>query len=177
LNEQKLSDKKIDVLISAEDIEKKISECGKRLSEKYSGKPLLFIGMLKGSFIFLADLARQVTVPSRIEFIKTRSYRSGKVRGELEINYDRNLNFSDYDIVVVEDIVDSGHTLKAVAKLIGEKSPRSLYVIALLNKPSGREVEYTPDECLFEVGDEFVVGYGLDMDEFGRNLPFIGAIH
>jgi hypoxanthine phosphoribosyltransferase len=167
---------KIDVLISESVIRERVRECGKRISEKYSGKPLLIIGMLKGSFIFLADLSREITVPARIEFIRTRSYRSGKVRGELEINYDQNIDFSEYDVLIVEDIVDSGHTLKAVSKLIGEKNPRSLYVIALVNKPSGREVEYTPDECLFEVGDEFIVGYGLDMDEFGRNLPYIGAV-
>jgi hypoxanthine phosphoribosyltransferase len=166
----------IDVLISESDIKTRVRECGKRLSEKYNGKPLLIIGMLKGSFIFLADLAREITVPARLEFIRTRSYRSGKVRGELEINYDRTIDFSEYDVLVVEDIVDSGHTLKAVSELIGEQNPRSLYVIALVNKPSGREVEYTPDECLFEVGDEFIVGYGLDMDEFGRNLPYIGAV-
>ncbi|MDR0986366.1 MAG: hypoxanthine phosphoribosyltransferase [Ruminococcus sp.] len=171
-----ITDTKIEVLISEADIREKVSQCGKRISEKYDGKPLLLIGMLKGSFIFLADLSRAITIPARIEFIKTSSYRSGKIRGELEINIDESINFSDYNVVIVEDIVDTGHTLAAVTKLIAKKSPRSLYVIALVNKPSGREIEYTPDECLFEVGDEFVVGYGLDMDEFGRNLPFIGAV-
>jgi hypoxanthine phosphoribosyltransferase len=168
---------KIEELISEAEIKERVKDCGKRISKMYEGKPLLLIGTLKGSFMFLADLSREITVPARIDFITAKSYRDGKNRSELEIKIDDSISFSDYDVIIVEDIVDTGHTLNAVTKLIREKNPRSLYVIALVNKPSGREIEYTPDECLFEVGDEFVVGYGLDMDEFGRNLPFIGAVH
>jgi hypoxanthine phosphoribosyltransferase len=169
-------DVKTKTLISEEEIKKRVTYCGERLKEKYEGKPLLFVGLLKGSFIFLADLARATQIQCEITFIKTKSYRSGKERSELTVNFDEDIDFSKFNVVIVEDIVDTGHTLKEVTKLISKKNPISLYVIALIDKPSGREVEYSPDECLFEVGNEFIVGYGLDMDGYWRNLPYIAAV-
>jgi hypoxanthine phosphoribosyltransferase len=164
------------VLISEDEIKKRVTDCGKRLKEKYDGKPLLFVGLLKGSFIFLADLARATQIQSEITFIKTKSYRSGKERSELTVDFEEDIDFSKFNVVIVEDIVDTGHTLKEVTRLLAEKNPISLYVIALIDKPSGREIKYSPDECLFKVGNEFIVGYGLDMDEIGRGLPYIAAV-
>jgi hypoxanthine phosphoribosyltransferase len=165
------------VLISEADIKTAGSDCGKRITREYEGKPLLMVGMLKGAFIFTADLLRAVDIPARVEFIRTRSYTEGKNRGELTIDFDESINFSGYHVIIIEDIIDSGHTLKAVTKLINEKKPKSLKVIALLDKPSGRETDFEDFESLFTVGDEFVVGYGLDMDEVGRGLPYIADLN
>jgi hypoxanthine phosphoribosyltransferase len=164
------------ILISEAQIRSAVSACGERISREYEGKPLLIIGMLKGAFIFTADLLRAVKIPARVDFIKTRSYTDGKNRGELKVDFDESINFSDYHVIITEDIIDSGHTLKAVTAMIREKSPKSLEVIALLDKPTGRETDFNDFEALFTVGDEFVVGYGLDMDESGRGLPFIASV-
>jgi hypoxanthine phosphoribosyltransferase len=164
------------ILISEADIQTAVKALGERIEREYEGKPLMFVGMLKGSFIFASDLLRAVSLPAKIEFIKAKSYTDGKNRGDLTIDFDENIRFSDYHVIIIEDIIDSGATMKAVSELISRKNPLSLKIIALIDKPTGRETDFEDFEALFTVGDEFVVGYGLDMDELGRGLPYVAAV-
>jgi hypoxanthine phosphoribosyltransferase len=160
------------VIISKEQIAERIKKTGERLSEKYAGKPLLILSVLKGSVIFTADLLRAVTIPCEFEFIRVKSYVDDKSTAvKFIVDTDRDL--SKYNVIIAEDIIDSGRTMKAVCEIYSARNPLSLEVVTLLDKPCCRLVEFTPDESLFIVGDEFVVGYGLDFNEFGRNLPYI----
>jgi hypoxanthine phosphoribosyltransferase len=167
---------KTKVLISEDEIKTAVKALGERITTEYEGKPLMIVGMLKGAFIFVSDLLRAVDLPARVEFIKTKSYTDGKNRGSLTVDIDEKIKFSDYHVIIAEDIIDSGFTLKEVSKIIREKNPLSLKIVALLDKPSGRETEFNDFESLFTVGNEFIVGYGLDMDEIGRGLPYIAAV-
>lgn len=162
------------VLISEEDIRAKTAEAGRRISEEYRGKPLLLVSILSGAFIFMADLCRSITIPCEIAFMKAKSYYDGTVSsGEVSFPLDLNQDISKYHVIIVEDIVDTGRTLKAVVEKLKERSPLSLKVVTLLNKPDRRVVDFKADEVLFTIPDKFVVGYGLDCGEMYRNLPYI----
>lgn len=165
------------VLIAADEITTAVAAAGKRISEDetYSdGKPLLLVGILKGSFVFLADLCRSITLPCEIAFMAAKSYYGGtKSVGNVEITLDISQNLSGCHVVIVEDIIDSGRTLSEVARLLRGRSPLSLKVVTLLDKPSRREVDFNADLSLFTIDDLFVVGYGLDCAEKYRNLPYI----
>jgi hypoxanthine phosphoribosyltransferase len=165
-----------EILITRDQIAEKVFDLGKRLSKRYRGKPLLLIGLLKGAFVFLSDVARALDIPCVIEFITASSYGSGTVHSELSVNLSMKTDISAYHVVVVEDIIDTGRTLCEISKRLREKNPLSLEVITLLDKPSRREVDFNPDESLFTIEDRFVVGYGLDYAELGRNLPYIGVV-
>jgi hypoxanthine phosphoribosyltransferase len=165
-----------ETLITQEQIEEKIAVCGKRICDKYRDKPLLLIGLLKGGFVFLSDLARAIDIPCAIEFITTSSYGNGTTAGKLAIHSHIKADISAYHVIVVEDIIDTGHTLSAVSKYIRGMNPLSLEIITLLDKPSRREVDFNADESLFTIEDRFVVGYGLDCAEIGRNLPYIAVV-
>jgi hypoxanthine phosphoribosyltransferase len=163
-------------VISESDIKARVKAAGKRITEEYRGKPLLFVGMLKGAFVFLSDLVRAVEIPCEIEFMRISSYRGSTEAGKLKVTTDLAININDYHVIVVEDIVDTGKTLKYVTERLRLLEPLSLRVITLLDKPSRREVDFTPDESLFTIPDLVVVGYGLDYAEYGRNLPYIAEI-
>ena len=138
------------------------------------GRPILIVSILKGAFVFMADVLRAVTVPSEIDFMVAKSYYSGTVSsGMVQITLDLTHDVKDYHLVILEDIVDTGRTLHDVVALLKERNPLSLHVITLLDKPDRRIVEYTPDLSLFTIPDRFVIGYGLDCDEYYRNLPYI----
>ena len=162
------------VLISEEEIKKAIAETGKYIDSLYDGKPILLVSILKGSFVFLADVARAVTVPCEIGFMVAKSYyESTQSSGIVRITMDLQQDISKYHVIIIEDIIDTGRTLKDVVKLLKSRNPLSLRVITLLDKPERRLVDMKADKALFTIPDNFVIGYGLDYGEFYRNLPYV----
>ena len=162
------------ILITADEIASAIHKAGKYIDNLYDGRPVLLVSILKGAFIFMADVLRAVTIPSEIDFMVAKSYYSGTVSsGMVQITLDLTHDVKDYHVVILEDIVDTGRTLHDVVGLLKERNPLSLHVITLLDKPDRRVVKFTPDLSLFTIPDRFVIGYGLDCDELYRNLPYI----
>ena len=162
------------IILSQEEIQAKIKETGKIISEKYEGKPLLLVSILKGAFIFLADFCRSLTIPCEIGFMRVSSYYEGTdSTGEVSIVMDLDQDVSNYHVIIVEDIIDTGRTLYDIINRMKARNPLSLEVITLLDKPERRTVDLKADMSLFEIPDLFVVGYGLDCGEHYRNLPYI----
>ena len=151
-----------------------VKEAGKKIDALYDGKPILLVSILKGSFVFLADICRAVTVPCEVGFMCAKSYYEGTTStGIVKITMDLEQDVKDYHVVIVEDIVDTGRTLNDVVRMLRAREPQSLTVITLLDKPSRRKVYFKADISLFTIPDHFVIGYGLDCAELYRNLPYI----
>jgi hypoxanthine phosphoribosyltransferase len=167
-----------EILITGDDLQKRIAELGAAISRDYAGKPLLLICILRGGVMFLTDLMRHITVPHMIEFMAVSSYGAGKrqTTGQVRITLDLNTDIWDKDVLLVEDIIDSGHTLAHVIDLLSTRKPKSVYVCALLDKSERREVKVPIRYTGFVIPNKFVFGYGLDLDEYYRNLPFIGVV-
>ena len=162
------------ILITKEQIDEKIKEASKIIDSIYDGRPIMLVSILKGAFVFMADICRAVTVPSEIGFMCAKSYYEGtESSGIVRITMDLDRDISKYHVVILEDIVDTGRTLNDIVKLLQTRNPISLRVITLLDKPSRRIVDYNPDYSLFTIPDHFVIGYGLDCGEYFRNLPYI----
>ncbi len=162
------------ILITAEEIKVAIQKAGKMINEIYDGKPILLVSILKGAFIFMADLCRAVDVPCEIGFMCAKSYYAGtESSGVVKITMDLDKDISGYHVIIVEDIVDTGRTLNDICRVLKNRNPASLHVITLLDKPSRRVVDFNADLSLFTIPDHFVIGYGLDCDEKYRNLPYI----
>ena len=162
------------VLITKEEIDERIAWMGKEIDKLYDGRPILLVSILKGAFVFMADLCRAVSVPCHIGFMCAKSYYEGTVStGVVNITMDLEQDVKDYHLVIVEDIVDTGRTLHDIVKLLLARKPLSLHVVTLLDKPSRRLVDFTPDWSLFTIPDHFVIGYGLDCGESYRNLSYI----
>ena len=162
------------VLVSREEIASAIEKVGQEINESYDGRPILLVSILKGSFVFLADLCRAITVPCEVGFMCAKSYYNGTVSsGVVKITMDLEQDISQYHVIIVEDIIDTGRTLNDVVKMLKARNPLSLRVVTLLDKPSRRLVEFKPDMALFTIPDFFVIGYGLDCAEYYRNLPYI----
>ncbi|MBP7185580.1 MAG: hypoxanthine phosphoribosyltransferase [Ruminococcus sp.] len=162
------------VVISEEEIKQKLKEAGKYIDSIYDGRPVLLVSILKGAFVFMADVAREVAVPCEISFMAAKSYFEGtESSGNVEITMDLKQDISKYHVVIVEDIIDTGRTLYTLLKLLKVREPLSLHVVTLLDKPDRRVVELKADLSLFTIPDYFVIGYGLDYDEYYRNLPYI----
>lgn len=165
------------ILISEEELRNKVAELGRQISEDYKDKNLMMVSVLKGSVVFMADLMRAITVPASIDFMSVSSYGSGvKTTGVVRIIKDLDEALTGKDILIVEDILDSGMTLAYLKEHIGAKDARSIRIATLLDKPERRRVNIVPDYKGFVVPDEFVVGYGLDYDEKYRNLPYVGIL-
>ena len=166
------------VLISEADIQKRVGELAEQISSDYSDKgDIVLIGVLKGSFIFLADLSRQLTIPRTIEFIAVSSYAHGSVQsGAVRLVMDVRGNIEGRHVLVVEDIVDTGHTLSYLMGMLKSHGPASIRTCTLLHKAERAEVDVDIDYVGFGIGDEWVVGYGLDYAEQNRTLPYIGHI-
>jgi hypoxanthine phosphoribosyltransferase len=165
------------VLLSEDRLKQIVQDLGKRISEDYAGKNLLMVSILKGSVVFMSDLMRAITIPCRIDFMSVSSYGSGvKTSGVVKIIKDLDIPLAGYDLLVVEDILDSGMTLSYILELLQARNPRSIRLCTLLDKPERRRVDIHPDYVGCAVPDEFVVGYGLDYDEKYRNLPFVGIL-
>ncbi len=165
------------VLIDEDAINNKVKELGERISKDYADKNLLMVSVLKGSVVFMADLMRAIDIPARIDFMSVSSYGSGvKSSGVVKIVKDLDINLEGYDLLLVEDILDSGKTLHYLRDILSKRNPKSIRIATLLDKPERRAVDMYADYSCFNVPDEFVVGYGLDYDEKYRNLPFIGVL-
>lgn len=161
-------------LISEAELQEKIREAGKKISREYAGKPLLLVSILKGSFMFLADLCRAIEIPCEVAFMSASSYGDGTVSsGNVKIKLDIDRDISKYHVIIAEDIIDSGRTLTSICELLRERNPLSLSIYTLLDKPSRHVTNLKADHILFTVPDLFVVGYGLDHAEKFRNLPYI----
>ncbi|MBQ1339794.1 MAG: hypoxanthine phosphoribosyltransferase [Ruminococcus sp.] len=161
-------------IISADEIKNRINDAGKFIDSIYDGRPVLLVSILKGSFIFLADLARTVSVPCEIDFMAAKSYyESTDSLGVVQITMDLRHDVSGYHVIMVEDIIDTGRTLTDVLNLLKARKPLSLHVVTLLDKPERRIVPLKADLSLFTIPDLFVIGYGLDYGEYYRNLPYI----
>ncbi|MBX3015431.1 MAG: hypoxanthine phosphoribosyltransferase [Caldilineaceae bacterium] len=165
------------VLIDEITLQRRIHELGEALSLEYAGKDLLLISVLKGSLIFLADLMRAIRIPHAIDFMATSSYGAEVTsKGVVRILKDLNEPIAGRNIIIVEDIIDSGNTLSYLSRILYERAPATLRIMTLLDKPDRREVEIPVDWVGFSIPNHFVVGYGLDYNETYRNLPYIGVL-
>lgn len=166
-----------EILITADQIDRKVKELGKLISEDYRGKEILVVGVLKGAVVFMADLIRQITVPLSIDFMAVSSYgKASKSSGVVKIMKDLDQNIEGRHVILVEDIVDSGLTLKYMLENLQTRKPASLKICALLDKPDRRQTDVTADYNGFVIPDKFVVGYGLDYGERYRNLREIAVL-
>ena len=165
------------VLVTEEELKNRVQAMGAELAERFSGKNPLFLGVLKGCFVFMSDLIRACPVKSDLEFIAVSSYQNATVSsGRVQITHDVQQDISGRDIVIVEDILDSGNTLAFLKNYLLTKGAASITIVTLLDKPSRRTKAITADMAGFVVPDEFVVGYGLDYAQQYRNLPYIGVL-
>jgi len=164
-----------EIYISEEKIKKRIAELGLKISEDYSGKNLLMICILKGASVFMSDLIREISLPVSIDFMKVSSYRnSTSSSGEVEIINDISQNIEGLDVIIVEDIIDSGITLSKLVPMLKKRNPASIKICTLLDKPERRKIDIKVDYVGFEIENKFIVGYGLDYAEQFRNLRYIG---
>lgn len=174
---RRMEDDLLEVLYSAEEIDARIRELGERISADYAGRDFTMLGVLRGAFIFMADLMRYVTVPCSVDFMAFESYGAAtKSSGVVRLTKDLEESVTGKHLLVVEDIIDSGRTLSYMLQLMEARQPASLSICTLLEKPSRREVPIDVQYCGFSVPDEFVVGYGLDYDQRYRGLPCIGIL-
>lgn len=164
------------VLITADEIEEKVAEVGKKISEDYAGKNPIFVGVLKGCFIFMADLMRHVSIPCTMDFMSVSSYSGTSSTGAVKINKDLNQDIEGRHLILVEDILDSGVTLNYLKTYLQVRKPASVSIVTLMDKPAHRKAPVYADYACFDVPDGFVVGYGLDYNERYRNLPYIGIL-
>jgi hypoxanthine phosphoribosyltransferase len=166
------------VLLSSEQIRDRVEQLGREISRDYPEGPLYLIGILKGSFLFLADLARAISTPCRVEFMGISSYGRGKKSsGEVKVTKDLDVSIEGFDVLVVEDIIDSGVTLTYLLNVLEQRKPKSLGIVTMLDKPERRQRPVQPAYVGFRVPDEFVVGYGLDFAEDYRNLKDVCVLH
>ncbi|HVS15787.1 MAG TPA: hypoxanthine phosphoribosyltransferase [Thermoanaerobaculia bacterium] len=165
------------VLISADALQRRITELAREIEGHYAGcEDLTCIGVLKGSVFFMVDLLKQIDLPVVVDFFQTSSYQGSKAPGEVRIKNDVETPVRGRDVLLIEDIVDTGHTLRTVLALLEFRGARSVKLCALLDKREAREVEVPIDFCGFPIDNVFVVGFGLDYDERYRNLPYIGVV-
>jgi hypoxanthine phosphoribosyltransferase len=167
-----------DVLISAEEIEKRVTEIGEQISNDYrDSEKLLLLGLLRGSVMLMTDLMRKIHRPLTMDFMSVSSYSGSESTGFVRIDSDHKTNINGWDVILIDDIVDSGFTLYTVRRMLMERKPHTLKTCVLLDKPDRHKVEVPVDYLGFSIPDYFVVGYGLDIDEKGRNLPYIASVN
>jgi len=178
--EKHLENSIAEVLFDEQTLAQKVSEIAKQITSDYQKEnveELIIVGILRGSVVFLSDLIRQIQLPVTLDFMAASSYAKGtSSSGVVRINKDMSNSIEGKHVLIVEDIIDSGQTLKCLTEMLQVRQPSSLKLCTLLDKPSRRVVELTPDYCGFEIPDKFVVGYGLDFDEHYRQLPYIGVL-
>jgi hypoxanthine phosphoribosyltransferase len=166
----------IKTLLTRETVENRIKELAKEIEKDYQGKELMVIGLLKGSIVFMTDLIKEIDLPLVIDFMSVSSYSGTTSTGVIKILKDTDIDVKGKDVLIVEDIIDTGLTLSHVKKLLIDRGTKSLKICTLLDKPARRTVDMKGDYVGFEIPDEFVVGYGLDYDQRHRNLPYIGIV-
>lgn len=166
------------VIITQEEIEARVNELGDQITRDYANSDrLLLLGLLRGSVMFMTDLMRRVHRPMTMDFMSVSSYAGAQTSGFVRIDSDHKTNIFGWDVILIDDIVDSGYTLSTVSRLLLDRRPRSLKLCALLDKVERHRVDIHIDYCGFTIPDYFVVGYGLDIDEKGRNLPYIASVN
>jgi len=174
---KKMKDDILKVLVSEEELEAKVTELGERITADFEGKDVFFLGVLKGSFMFMADLLKHVDLHCEMDFMAVSSYGSGTTTtGAVKITKDLNRDIHGKHVIIVEDILDSGVTLSYLKGYLENRQPASISIVTLLDKPARRKADIKADYFGFAVPDEFVVGYGLDYAEVYRNLPYIGVL-
>ena len=167
----------LEVLLSEDEIRAKVKELGAQISKDYAGKKPFFLGVLKGCFVFMADLLRCIDLPCNMDFMAVSSYGGGtSSTGAVRITKDLSRDIEGLDVIIVEDILDSGVTLSYLKGFLAARNPASVRIVTLLDKPARRKADIAADYCGFTVPDEFVVGYGLDFAEAYRNLPYVGIL-
>jgi hypoxanthine phosphoribosyltransferase len=166
----------VEVLVPAERIRARVEELGREISRDYAGRPLVVVGVLKGALVFLADLLRAVDLPVTVDFVGLSSYVGRETSGEIRITADLTRPIAGMDVLLVEDIVDTGLTMRWLVDHLAARGPASLAICALLEKPGRHRVAVPVRYRGFEIADEFVVGYGLDWDGRLRNLPYVGVV-
>jgi len=172
-----MDDDVAEILISAEQIRTRTRELGQQISRDYQDQDLLLVCVLKGATAFLADLMREITVPHAIDFMAISSYgASTESSGVVRILKDLDTNIAGRNVLIVEDIIDTGRTLSYITQMLKTRGPKSLRICSLLSKPSRREIEIRVDYVGFEIPNKFVIGYGLDFGEIYRSLPYIGVL-
>ena len=166
-----------EILIPEDALQRRIAELGAEISRDYAGEEILLICVLRGGVMFLTDLIRKISVPTAIDFMAVSSYGAGvrETTGQVRIEMDLRMSVTDRHVILVEDIVDTGHTIAAVLELLETRRPKSLRVCSLLDKSVRREIVVPIHYRGFDIPNKFVFGYGLDLDEYWRNLPFIGV--
>ena len=165
------------ILVDAKQLEEINRRLGEQITKDFADKNLLVVGILKGSLYFMADLTRNIDLPLKLDFLAVSSYGSStRSSGSVKIIKDIDIDLAGYDVLLVEDILDSGRTLDYVSKMLSARGANSISIVTLLDKPERRVVDLKPDYVGADVPDEFVVGYGLDYDQEYRNLPYIGAL-
>ena len=172
------SQQEIEILITEAEIVARTTQLAHIISDYYRGtKQLVVVGLLRGSFIFIADLVRRIDLPVEVDFMTVSSYGDKKISSrQVRIIQDLETEIDGRDVLIVEDIIDTGHTLSQVYEILQTRAPKSLKVCTLLNKPSRREINVYVDWVGFDIPDEFVIGYGIDFAQQGRNLPHIGVV-
>jgi hypoxanthine phosphoribosyltransferase len=167
-----------EVLITEQELQNRIRELGEEISRDYAGKPLMLACILRGGVMFLTDLMRALTIPHTIDFMAVSSYGAGarESTGQVRITLDLMTSIAGKDVLLVEDIIDSGYTIASVMELLKARSPSSLKVCTLLDKSTRRETDVPIHYRGFQIPNKFVFGYGLDLDEYYRNLPFVGVV-
>ncbi|HVN55190.1 MAG TPA: hypoxanthine phosphoribosyltransferase [Anaerolineaceae bacterium] len=165
------------IIISQEEIEERVSQLGELITRDYQdSQRLLLLGLLRGSVMFITDLMRKIQRPLTMDFMSVSSYSGSESSGFVRIDSDHKTNIHGWDVILIDDIVDSGYTIHTIRKLLLDRRPRSLRVCAFLDKVDKHKVDIAIDYCGFTIPDYFVVGYGLDIDEKGRNLPYIASV-
>jgi hypoxanthine phosphoribosyltransferase len=167
-----------EILIDRQELQERISELGAQISQDYQGQDPHLICILRGGVMFLTDLMKKISIPHTIDFMAISSYGVGvrESSGQIRLNMDLKDDIRDRHVILVEDIIDSGHTLKSVLELLKVRKPASLKICTLLDKEERREIDVPIAYCGFQIADKFVFGYGLDLDEYYRGLPFIGVV-
>src|SRR4030042_173684 len=167
-----------EIPLPAARVQQRIRELGDQISRDYAGQDLMLVCILRGGVMFLTDLMRAITVPHTVDFMAISSYGAGarQTTGQVRIGLDLASSVEGRNVLLVEDIIDSGHTIASVLELLGARRPRKLRVCTLLDKAERREAQVPIDYCGFVIPNKFVFGYGLDLDEYYRNLPFIGVV-
>ncbi len=168
-------EKNLDVLVSAEDIQKRIATLARQIQQDFSGRQLVVVGVLKGAFIFMADLVRHIKMPLACDFLRVSSYEKDQSTGVVRMDFDMTQPIAGKDVLLIEDIVDSGRTLSYLLKHLETKKPASLKVCSLLYKETGAQIKNRVDYIGFDIPNRYVVGYGLDSEGLYRSLPYVGA--
>lgn len=166
----------IEILISQDEIRERIKQVGKKITDDYKGKEVVVIGVLKGAFIFMSDIVRAIDLSTHLDFMQAQSYNGTESSGIVNITRDIEVDVEGKDVIVIEDILDTGRTLKAICETLRAKKANSVKVCVFLDKPARRVVNLKADYVCYEIPDNFVVGYGLDYDEKYRNLPYVGQL-